>query len=202
MTELNVIAINGSPNEKGNTAYLLQEALNECKNMGAITQIISCQQMIKRHKMPFCIACSSPCLGKCYESSELEKAFKAISMADGLIVGSPVYFGTVTAQLKAVWDKGRKIRSEKKLMNVVGGAIAVGAARFGGQETTMRAIQDMFLAQGMLVVGDGYYLDDCGHLGAAGQNPAWEDENAVERARILGKRIFEVAMATAYLRRR
>ena len=199
---MKIIAINGSPNVKGNTAYLLQEALSECKNMGASTKMINCQQLAKRQKMPFCIACSSPCSGKCYEGSEFEKAFNTISMADGLIVGSPVYFGTVSAQLKAVWDKGRKIRSEKKLMNVVGGGISVGSSRFGGQETTIRAIQDMFLVQGMIVVGDGYYQDDCGHLGAAGQNPAREDENAIKRARIMGKRIFEVAMATTYLRRR
>ncbi len=202
MTELNVIAINGSPNEKGNTAFLLQEALNECKRMGAKNEIICCQQLMAGEEIPFCTACSSPCSGKCYENSELDHAFALISRADALIVGSPVYFGTVSAQLKAVWDKGRKLRSEKKLLNVVGGAIAVGAARFGGQETTLRAIQDMFLVQGMIVVGDGYYQDDCGHLGAAGQNPVWNDEDAVKRARILGKRIFEVAKATSPLRRR
>lgn len=202
MSELNVIAINGSPNEKGNTAFLLQEALNECEKMGAQNQIISCHQLVKNQKVPFCTACSSPCSGKCYEDSELKKAFEAISQADALIVGSPVYFGTVTAQLKAVWDKGRKLRSEKKLIDIVGGAIAVGGSRFGGQETTLRTIHDMFLLQGMIVVGDGYYQDDCGHSGVAGQRPAWEDENAGKRARILGKRIFEVALATSCLRRR
>ncbi len=202
MTELNVIAINGSPNEKGNTAFLLQEALDECERMGAKNRIFSCQQLMAGEKMPFCTACSSPCSGKCFENSELDHAFTRISQADALIVGSPVYFGTVTAQLKAWWDKGRKLRSEKKLLNVVGGAITVGGSRFGGQETALRTIHDLFLAQGMIVVGDGYYQDDCGHSGAAGQNPAWNDENAVMRAHILGKRIFEVARTTSPIRRR
>ncbi len=202
MTVLNIIAINGSPNEKGNTAFLLQEALNECKIRGAKVHTIYCQQLMANEEMPFCIACSSPCTGKCYEDSELQRAFSILSQADALIVGSPVYFGTLSAQLKAMWDKSRKIRTEKKLMNVVGGAIAVGGSRFGGQETTLRTIHDILLVQGMIVVGDGYYQDDCGHFGAAGQNPVWDDENAIKRARILGRRIFEVARATAHLRRR
>ncbi len=200
--ELNVIAINGSPNEKGNTAFLLQEALNECETMGAQSQIIFCQHLLAHQKMPFCIACSSPCSAKCYVDSELENAFRVMAQADALIIGSPVYFGTVSAQLKAFWDKGRKLRSEKKLMNVVGGAVSVGRSRFGGQESALRTIHDMLLAQGMIVIGDGYYQDDCGHSGAAGQDPAWEDENAIKRARVLGKRICEVARATSHLRRR
>ncbi|MDD3879844.1 MAG: flavodoxin family protein, partial [Syntrophomonas sp.] len=70
----------------------------------------------------------------------------------------------------------------------------------GGQETTLRAIQDMMLVQGMIVVGDGFHEDDCGHMGGAGQRPANEDDNAINRSRILGKRIWEVAMATRDLR--
>ncbi len=199
MKEL-IVAINGSPNVKGNTAFLLQEALDECQKLGAKGQIIHCQTVLKDQKVPFCVACSSPCTGKCYQDSGLDKAYTLISRADALIVGSPVYFGTFSAQLKAFWDKGRKMRSEKKLLNVVGGAVTSGRSRFGGQEPTLRSIHDMFLVQGMIVVGDGYYQDDCGHFGTAAQEPAREDENAIKRAQILGKRIFEVAQATSTLR--
>jgi len=202
MSKLNVMAINGSPNEKGNTAFLLTEVLSECEKLGACTELLHCQQLIKMQKMPFCIVCSSPCSGKCYQDTEFEKILEKISLADALIAGSPVYFGNVSAQLKAVWDKGRKLRTEKKLLNVVGGALSVGGSRFGGQETTLRTIHDMFLVQGMIVVGDGYHEDDCGHTGAAAQRPAWEDDNAIKRAGILGKRIYEVASATSSLRRR
>lgn len=202
MSKLSVIAINGSPNVKGNTAFLLKEALSECEKLGAEIELLHCQQLIKMQKMAFCIACSSPCTGKCYQDTEFEKILDKLSMADALIVGSPVYFGNVSAQLKAVWDKGRKLRSERKLLNVVGGALSVGGSRFGGQETTLRAIHDMLLVQGMILIGDGYYEDDCGHAGVAAQRPAWEDENAIKRAGILGKRIYEVASSTASLRRR
>lgn len=200
MSELLIVAINGSPDREGNTAFLLKKAADECEKMGARVEFIHCQQVLKDLATPFCVACSAPCSGKCFKDKELEKVLELISKADGIILGSPVYFGTVSAQLKAFWDKTRGLRNAKKLLNVVGGAIAVGASRFGGQETTIRAMQDMMLVQGMIVVGDGYYDDDCGHMGAAGQRPAWEDENAASRAVIVGKRIVEVARATKHLR--
>jgi multimeric flavodoxin WrbA len=155
MKDLLIIAINGSPNKKGNTACLLQEALGQCQEMGAKGQIIDCQTVLKEQKTPFCVACSSPCSGKCYKDTSLEKAYALMAQADALIVGSPVYFGSPSAQLKAFWDKGRQLRSEKKLINVVGGAVTSGRSRFGGQEPTLRTIHDMLLVQGMIVVGDG-----------------------------------------------
>jgi len=153
VAETFIVALNGSPNKDGNTAFLLQQALDECIKMGAAVRLLHCWEILKDQKIPFCVACSSPCLGKCSEGSRLSEAFDLISRADGLIVGSPVYFGTVSAQLKAFWDKSRFLRTEKKLLNVVGGAITVGASRFGGQETTLRAIHDMLMAQGMIIVG-------------------------------------------------
>ena len=91
--------------------------------------------------------------------------FDLLRRADGILLGSPVYFGTVSAQLKSFWDKTRLLRREKYLINVVGGALAVGGSRFGGQETTLRALQDMMLCQGMIVVGDAHLEEDAGHQG-------------------------------------
>ena len=202
MPKLLIIAINGSPNCDGNTSFLLQQALEECGTRGADTEFLFCREILKDQKNPFCVACSSPCTGKCYKNKELANAYGLISRADGLILGSPVYFGTVSAQLKAFFDKSRALRTEKKLLNVVGGAITSGASRFGGQETTIRAMHDIMLVHGMIIVGDGYHEDDCGHMGAAAQRPAQEDENAIQRSRIMGKRIFELARATSALRKR
>lgn len=200
MTKALIAAINGSPNKDGNTAFLLREALQECEKMGAETQLIQCRDALKDQRNPFCKACSSPCTGKCYEGKELSKYYEIMCRADGLLVGSPVYFGTLTGQLKAFWDKTRLIRGNKGLLNVVGGALAVGGSRFGGQETTLRAIHDIFMVHGMIIVGDGYQDDDCGHIGAAAQRPADEDNNGIKRARIIGKRIVQVAAATKKLR--
>ncbi|MFA7147893.1 MAG: flavodoxin family protein [Syntrophomonadaceae bacterium] len=202
MPKLLIVAINGSPNSEGNTSFLLQQALDECATQGADTEVLYCREIFKDQRNPFCVACSSPCTGKCYKNKELANAYELISSADGLILGSPVYFGTVSAQLKTFFDKSRALRTEKKLLNVVGGAITCGASRFGGQETTIRAMHDIMLVHGMIIVGDGYGEDDCGHMGAAAQRPAEEDDNAIQRSRIMGKRIFEVARATTRLRKR
>jgi multimeric flavodoxin WrbA len=200
--QLLVVAINGSPNQDGNVSYLLQQAMDECAKRGADTEYIYCREVLKDQRNPFCVACSSPCSGKCYKNKEIANAYALISRADALILGSPVYFGTISAQLKAFFDKTRALRTEKKLLNVVGGGITSGGSRFGGQETTIRAMQDIMLVHGMIIVGDGHWDDDCGHLGVAAQKPSREDQNAIERSRIMGKRIFEVANATMGLRKR
>lgn len=195
-----IVAINGSPNPKGNTAYMLRVALDEVAKGGGEGYFLQASAVLAKLKTPFCNACSHPCDGKCYQGTELEESFNLLRRADGLIIGSPVYFCTVSAQLKAFWDKTRVLRAEKTLLNVVGGALSVGSGRFGGQETTVQAIQDMMLCQGMTVIGDGYVEDDAGHQGACAQRQASDDQNGIMRSRILARRVMEVARATMELR--
>lgn len=196
-----IIGLNGSPQKEGNTLELLKASLEPSLNAGAEISIIHAGDALKGVS-PFCTSCSSPCGGHCFKGKELEKVFEVISQADGIIIGSPVYFGTVSGQLKAFWDKTRILRGNKTLVNVVGGALAVGASRFGGQETTIKAIHDMMLVQGMTVVGDGNAEADAGHQGGCAQRPSCEDETGLLRARILGQRVLEVAQATKVLRKR
>lgn len=195
-----IIGFNGSPNKEGNTAYLLNEALREARSLGADTELFHCAEVLKDLKTPFCLGCSSPCSAKCYQGKSLEKVFARFNQCDGIILGSPVYFGTVSGQMKSFWDKSRAVRHNKTLLNVVGGALTVGGSRFGGQETTLRALQDIMLVQGMIVIGDGYIDDDCGHLGVAAQKPSDLDENAGQRAQILARRMIQVCAATAAIR--
>lgn len=197
-----ILALNGSPNTDGNTAYMLKQALEAAKEMGAETKLVHVAEAVQTAHTLFCDACTSPCAKVCYEGTQLEELFALMQSADGIIMGSPVYFGTVASPLKLLWDKSRALRKEKSLVNVVGAAISVGSSRFGGQESTIRALQDMMLVQGMTVVGDGTYADDAGHIGASAQKPAANDPQATQRCRILGRRVAEVAAATAPLRER
>ncbi|MGE5405198.1 MAG: flavodoxin family protein [Candidatus Saccharibacteria bacterium] len=198
--KIHIVGLNGSPNKNGNTMVLLEEALAAASELGATTEILHCTDSLRGVKNPFCINCESPCSGKCYAGKPLEEAYQILSQADGLLIGSPVYFGTVSGQLKAFWDKSRNMRTRKLFYNIIGGAVTSGASSYGGQETTIRAIHDMMMVQGMIVVGDGYIENDCGHLGAMATRPAAEDQNARARARILGKRLAEVARATGNIR--
>jgi multimeric flavodoxin WrbA len=195
-----IVGINGSPNQDGNTNFLLDSALEAAENEGAETEVIQVSESLAELEEPYCTACSQPCSQQCYEGTKLEDAYELLAEADGVIVGSPVYFGTASAQLKAFWDMTRALRGEKSLLNTVGGALSIGAARFGGQETTLTAIHDMMLVQGIIVVGDGDNESDAGHQGAAGQMKAAEDQNAQQRAAIIGRRVAKVAKASADLR--
>ncbi|MGI6588827.1 MAG: flavodoxin family protein [Peptococcia bacterium] len=197
---MNFVAINGSPHKDGNTVFLLNKGLEQLRLMGAQTEIIHTGEILKSLTVPFCTVCSAPCQGDCAKGTRLEEVLHILRKADGLLLGSPVYFGTVSGQLKAFWDKLRCLRGEKKLLNVVGGAVAVGASRFGGQEGTLRTMQEMMLVQGMTIIGGGQQDYDCGHYGVAAQRPADEDKYAQERIVIMTKRLFEVTQATQNLR--
>ncbi|PKM83129.1 MAG: flavodoxin family protein [Firmicutes bacterium HGW-Firmicutes-14] len=197
-----ILGLNGSPQKEGNTVNLINAALEAAAGMGAETRVLHVVDALKGVSHPFCTNCSPVCEGTCLKGSSLREAYDILSKTDGIIMGSPVYFGTVSAQLKAFWDKSRSLRKEKSLLNVIGGAVSAGAARFGGQETTVNAIHDIMFVQGMTVVGDGYFDNDAGHQGACAQKPSSEDENGLIRAGILGRRVAEVARATMDLRRR
>ena len=58
----------------------------------------------------------------------------------------------------------------------------------------------VMLVNGMIIVGDGYIDDDCGHHGVCAMRPARDDENAVKRAVISAKRMVEVCRATEGIR--
>jgi len=195
-----IVGINGSSKKDGNTAFLLQKGLEQARALGAKTDLIHAAEVLKGLPVPFCTDCSAPCKGICLVNTPAQKTLEILRKADGLIIGSPVYFGTVSAQLKAFWDKLRCLRGEKKLLNTVGGAVAVGASRYGGQEGTIRAIHEMMLVQGMTIVGDGHIDHDGGHYGVGAQRPAREDEQAVDRMLIMVKRVCEVAQATKKIR--
>ncbi|MDN5347965.1 MAG: hypothetical protein PWP65_1529 [Clostridia bacterium] len=197
-----ILGLNGSPHKDGNTAHLLKISLEEASNLGAETRLIHIVDALEGQKDPFCRQCANPCPGNCARGKPLGEAYDLLRRADGIILGSPVYFGTVSAQLKAFWDKSRVLRNDKALLNVVGGGISVGRIRFGGQETTLKTMFDMMLVQGMIVVGDGCEDSDCGHHGGCGQVPATGDTFAAERVRCLGRRVAQVAGATSSLRRR
>lgn len=195
-----ILGINGSPNKEGNTAFLLRRGLAVAEEMGAETGLIHVAEVLAGLDSPFCDACASPCDGNCAVGNKLGEALEVMRRVDGILIGSPVYFGTVSGQLKVFWDKTRVLRRDRALVNVVGGVVTVAGARFGGQETALRAIHDMMLVQGMIVVGDGLRDFDCGHQGVCAHSPASQDENAIRRMEILARRIVEVARATEGLR--
>ncbi|MCP4629988.1 MAG: flavodoxin family protein [bacterium] len=107
--------------------------------------------------------------------------------ADGLIVGSPVYFGTMASQLKQVLDEFVGVR--RKMENKVGAAFATAGDPSGGKETTIMSIIQALLIYGMIIVGDP--MSATGHYGTACVGAP--DSAARDNGQKLGRRVAELA---------
>ena len=155
-----IIGLVGSPRE-GNTKILVEAALSEAEAMGLTTELVHLGKM----NIAPCIACDKCRKEKrCVQEDDFQKVAEKLKGMQGLVVGSPVYYGGVSAQLKAFMDRTRYLRRKEALKDSVGGAIAVGAARNGGQETTIQQIHNFFFIQGMIVVSD----EETMHYGGTG----------------------------------
>ena len=119
------------------------------------------------------------------KTSEVTK--EDFSASEGIIAGSPVYFGLMAAELKKVFDDFVGVR--KKMEGKVGAAFATSGDPSGGKETTMMSIIQVLLIYGMAVVGDP--LSATGHYGVAcvGKPDAKIEENGMK----LGKRVAGLA---------
>jgi NAD(P)H dehydrogenase (quinone) len=106
---------------------------------------------------------------------------------NGVIAGSPVYFGTMAAQLKKTFDEFISVR--KKMEGKIGAAFATSGDPTGGKETTMMSIIQALMIYGMVIVGDP--MSATGHYGVAcvGAPEIQYQENG----RKLGLRVAELA---------
>lgn len=182
-----IVAVNGSPNLDGNCTFLLNEIKKNCP--GCEFEIINCTEVIMDAKHPFCLNCSSPCTKVCYKGTKLEEAFEKINKADFVLFASPVYFGSMSAQLKAFFDKTRALRAERKWLSKPMAAISVGATKYGGQERTIDHIHSCALVSGMTVCGNGSE-ELMGHFGISAHRPANEDEYAILQCKSLANTIL------------
>ncbi len=87
--------------------------------------------------------------------------------SDGVIAGSPVYFGVMAAELKKVFDEFIGVR--RKMEGKVGAAFATSGDLTGGKETTIMSIIQALLIYGMVIVGDP--MSATGHYGVASVGP-------------------------------
>ncbi len=104
---MKVIAVNGSPRKTWNTAQMLESALAGCRDAGADTKLVHLIDL----DFKGCISCfgckrlGGPSYGKCAVRDDLTDVLSDVWESDALIVGSPVYFGDVTADLRAFFER-------------------------------------------------------------------------------------------------
>lgn len=107
--------------------------------------------------------------------------------SEGIIAGSPVYFGVMAAELKKVFDDFVGLR--KNMEGKVGAAFTTSGDVTGGKETTMLSIIQVLLIYGMVIVGDP--MSATGHYGVACVGAP--DQKTLENGRKLGRRVAESA---------
>jgi len=182
---MKVIGLVGSP-RNGNTKFLVSLALRECRKLGLETELVHLGKM----DISPCRACDK-CRkeGRCVIKDDFHEVAVKIENSAGIIIGSPVYFGGVSAEMKAFMDRTRYLRRKEALKDKVGGAIAVGGSRQGGQEFVLHQIHSFFLIHGMIVVGDEKTM----HFGGAGvgskEKDAERDETGKETSKNLGRHV-------------
>ena len=135
---------------------------------------------------------------KCKQEDDFNSLISALNDKElaGIVIGTPVYLGSMTSQCKAFLDRSVMFRRNGFIFrNKVGGVLAVGGVRNGGQELTIQAVQAAILCHDMICVGDGM---NTAHFGAAlwsgGPSGIENDETGLETAKNLGRRLAQVAV--------
>lgn len=123
----------------------------------------------------------------CVMRSAAEVTREDFRRAQGIIAGSPVYYGSMAAELKAVFDRFVDLREEME--GKIGAAFATAGDPSGGKETTLLSILQAMLINGMIVAGDP--LEASGHYGVACAGEP--DRAALAGATALGRRIAALA---------
>ena len=104
---MKVMAFNGSPRKKWNTATLLEKALEGAASQGAKTELIHMYDLNFKGCIS-CFACKTKVgksYGRCAVKDELTPVFRKIEKADAIILGSPIYFGTVSGEMKSFMER-------------------------------------------------------------------------------------------------
>jgi multimeric flavodoxin WrbA len=104
---MKVIAFNGSPRKKWNTATLLEKALEGAASQGAKTELFHLYDLNFKGCIS-CFACKTrggKSYGRCAVKDDLTPIFRKIGKADAVILGSPIYFGSVSGEMKSFMER-------------------------------------------------------------------------------------------------
>lgn len=174
---MKVLMINGSPKANGNTALALNEMKNVFEKEGIEVEIVQ----VGNKDVRGCVSCGS-CgkLGKCVFDDVVNEIAVKFESADGLVVGSPVYYASANATLVAALDRLFYSSNFDKTMKV-GASVVV--ARRGGCSATFDELNKYFTISGMPVASSQYWNSI--HGGAPGQ--ADMDEEGKQTMRTLAR---------------
>jgi multimeric flavodoxin WrbA len=174
---MKALLINGSPRAAGNTALALETLKTTLEAEGIETELIQVGQLPIRG----CVACGKCArAGRCAFDDVVNEVAPKFEAADGLFVGSPVYYASANATLVAFLDRLFYSTGFDKTMKV-GAALAV--ARRGGCSATFDELNKYFTIAGMPVVSSQYW--NALHGRTPGE--AAQDLEGLQTVRTLGR---------------
>ena len=172
---MKVLLINGSPRAKGNTARALREMAEVFERQGVEAETIQ----VGNQAIRGCVACGRcGTLGRCVFDDAVNEVAPKFEAADGIVVGSPVYYAgpnaTVTAFLDRLFYSARFSKAMK-----VGASVAV--CRRGGASAAFDRLNKYYTIQNMPIVSSQYWNM------VYGQTPgqAEQDEEGMQTMRTL-----------------
>jgi len=154
---MKVVAFNGSPRKDGNTFTLIKQVLAEIEKEDIRTELVQ----IGGKKIHGCIACF-----KCFANRDrrcsvnndiLNECLEKMIEADGIIMGSPVYFADLTAELKALIDRAGMVAIANNALFKRKVGAAVIAVRRAGAVHTFDSINHFFTIGQMIIPGSSYW---------------------------------------------
>lgn len=182
---MKILLLNGSPHETGNTFYGLKTVAAEMEVEDIEIKIV---QLAKANYAPCkaCYVCAKKKDKKCHGvKDDLNELIAEMIEADGLILGTPVWFSAATSYLKNVLDRaGMVSRTGEPLFQRKIGA-AVVAVRRSGASPTFSELNYWFLINEMIVVGSSYWNMGLG----ASPGDVLKDEEGMQTFKTLGKNL-------------
>lgn len=185
--KLNVLLINGSPNAKGCTYTALSEVERTLQAEGIATEMVH----IGNKDIRCCIACFK-CTeqGRCVFNDMVNELAPKFEVADGLVVGSPVYYagpnGTLTNLLdRLFFSAGYSLRMK------VGAAVC--SARRGGTTATFDRLNKYFTISEMPIVSGRYW----NMVHGSNAEQVLQDEEGMQNMRFLGRNMAFLVRAIA-----
>jgi multimeric flavodoxin WrbA len=180
---MKVIAINGSPRKDGNTYHALSIVGNELKANGIDFEILHIG-----HKMIHgCMACGKCAMNKdekcSIETDDVNEFIQQLKMADGIILGSPVYYSGVAGTMKSFLDRCFFVNgSNRNFFHHKIGAAVVAVRRTGGS-SALDCLNHYFSISQMIIATSNYW--NVIHGSAPGE--VNQDGEGVQTMKVLGK---------------
>lgn len=183
VSDMKVVAFNGSARKGGNTAILLRHVLGELEKEGIETELVE-MSGVEIHGCLACRKCATRKDGLCSQTGDAGNVYIGkMAGADGILLGSPTYVTDVSPEIKALIDRACMVSGANAGMfrRKVGAAVV--AVRRAGAMHAFDTLNHFFLIREMIVPGSSYWNIGIGRE----RGEVEKDEEGIRTMQVLGR---------------